>query len=96
MEIATDGGGTVFQGQSRTDRLVVEIMDPYRKSSGANSIAEMGVDVAEDGAMHEVCCMQGPTTSLTRSMSLLSLAAWPEVMARPNEVSVSSCLCIRV
>ena len=54
MEINTDGGGTVFQGQSRKDRMIVEIMDPYRKTKGTNSIAEMGVDIGEDGTLHEV------------------------------------------
>ena len=54
MEINTDGGGTVFQGQSRKDRLIVEIMDPYRKTTGVNSMAEMGVDFADDGTLHEV------------------------------------------
>lgn len=54
MEINTDGGGTVFQGQSRKDRLIVEIMDPYRKTTGVNSMAEMGIDVADDGTLHEV------------------------------------------
>ena len=52
MQISTDGAGTVFGGQARQDRLVVEIMDPGRKTIGSTSLAEMGVD--EDAAIQEV------------------------------------------
>jgi len=52
MEISTDGSGTVFGGQTRRDRLIVEIMDPGRKTIGSTSLAEMGVD--EDAAIQEV------------------------------------------
>ena len=52
MEIGTDGAGTVFGGQPRQDRLVVEIMDPGRKTIGSTSLAEMGVN--EDAALQEV------------------------------------------
>ena len=52
MYISTDGAGTVFGGQTRADRLVVEIMDPGRKTIGSTSLAEMGVD--EDAAVQEV------------------------------------------
>lgn len=52
MEIATDGAGTVFGGQARQERLVVEIMDPGRKTIGSTSLAEMGVN--EDAAIQEV------------------------------------------
>ncbi|KAA6422290.1 MAG: hypothetical protein FRX49_07760 [Trebouxia sp. A1-2] len=52
MEITTDGSGTVFGGQARRDRLIVEIMDPGRKTIGSTSLAEMGVD--EDAAIQEV------------------------------------------
>jgi len=52
MEITTDGSGTVFVGQTRRERLIVEIMDPGRKTIGSTSLAEMGVD--EDAAVQEV------------------------------------------
>ena len=52
MEITTDGAGTVFGGQARQDRLVVEIMDPGRKTIGSTSLAEMGVD--ENAKIQEV------------------------------------------
>ena len=52
MHISTDGAGTVFGGQTRADRLVVEIMDPGKKAIGSTSLAEMGVD--EDAAVQEV------------------------------------------
>ena len=55
MEITTDGSGTVFGGQARRDRLIVEIMDPGRKTIGSTSLAEMGVD--EDAAIQEVCTL---------------------------------------
>ena len=53
MEIATDGAGTVFGGQARQDRLVVEIMDPGRRTIGSTSLAEMGVD--ENAKIQEEC-----------------------------------------
>lgn len=58
MEIATDGAGTVFGGQARQDRLVVEIMDPGRKTIGSTSLAEMGVD--ENAKIQEVQPMPLP------------------------------------
>lgn len=54
MEIATDGAGTVFGGQAPQARLVVEIMDPGRKTIGSTSLAELGVQ--EDAAVQEVHC----------------------------------------
>ncbi len=56
MEINTDGAGTVFGGQARKDRLIVEIMDPGRKTIGSTSLAEMGVDA--DAAIQEVCLIE--------------------------------------
>ncbi|KAL3163301.1 hypothetical protein ABBQ32_009693 [Trebouxia sp. C0010 RCD-2024] len=52
MEITTDGAGTVFGGQAPQDRLVVEIMDPGRKTIGSTSLAELGVQA--DAAIQEV------------------------------------------
>lgn len=52
MEITTDGAGTVFGGQAPLDRLVVEIMDPGRKTIGSTSLAELGVQA--DAAIQEV------------------------------------------
>ena len=58
MHISPDGAGTVFGGQSKSDRLVVEIMDPGRKTIGSTSLAEMGVD--EDAAVQEVHALDVP------------------------------------
>lgn len=52
MAITTDGAGTVFGGQPPQDRLVVEIMDPGRRTIDSTSLSEMGVQ--EDAAIQEV------------------------------------------
>ena len=68
MQIDTDGSGTVFGGQAKKDRLVVEIMDPGRKTIGSTSLAQMGVD--EDAAIQEVL---PPCTTRSTCSQLLTV-----------------------
>ena len=72
MEITTDGAGTVFGGQAPQDRLVVEIMDPGRKTIGSTSLAELGVQ--EDAAVQEVCQCPAAHVSACESSPLSPLA----------------------
>lgn len=79
MEITTDGAGTVFGGQAPQDRLVVEIMDPGRKTIGSTSLAELGVQA--DAAIQEVhptthgnLCAVAPYLSLALKQAILTMA----------------------
>lgn len=42
MHVATDGSGTVFEGQSHADRFIIEVVDPGKRTvTATTSVAEL-------------------------------------------------------